>query len=378
MRLVGIGFSALALVGLIACSKVPDTVKIGVAQPLSGPLAALGKDMLQGVELAVKEINASGVEVDGKTVRFQIVAVDDQSSAGIGEQVARQLVDQGVVAVIGHLNSGVSIQAAPIYAAKNIPQLAISTQPKYTQLGFATTLRLVASDTIQGRAMGAYAATTLSESAGACAVVDDSSSYGKALADLAEKSLRTHGRTVALRRSFDDKTTEFGPLVKELKTRSVETIVTTLADFQVVALVKQLADAGLNNIKIVGGDTLKTNKLLAQKLPLEVFAASPVLEPTEFYRGAKFVDAFSAAHGQAPVYGAHYAYDAMYLLSNAVQRAKSVDGKVLTAKLRELDFMAPVTNVMKFGADGEQIYGSVGIYRPRGGRWEALMSSDRW
>ncbi|MDR6859789.1 branched-chain amino acid ABC transporter substrate-binding protein [Variovorax guangxiensis] len=378
MRLVGIGLSALALVGLIACSKVPDTVKIGVAQPLSGPLAALGKDMLQGVELAVKEINASGVTVDGKTVHFQIVAVDDQSSAGVGEQVARHLVDEGVVAVIGHLNSGVSIQAAPIYAAKNIPQLAISTQPKYTQLGFPTTLRLVASDTIQGRAMGAYAATTLSESAGACAVVDDSSSYGKALADLAEKSLSAHGRTVALRRSFNDKTTEFGSLVKELKTRSVETIVTTLADFQVVALVKQLADAGLTNIKIVGGDTLKTNKLLAQKLPLEVFATSPVLEPMEFYRGAKFVGAFSAAYGHPPVYGAHYAYDAMYLLSNAVQRAKSVDGKVLTAKLRELEFMAPVTNVMKFGPDGEQIYGSVGVYRPRGGRWEALMSSDRW
>ncbi|VTU38646.1 Leucine-, isoleucine-, valine-, threonine-, and alanine-binding protein precursor [Variovorax sp. PBS-H4] len=376
MRLVGIGFSALALVGLIACSKVPDTVKIGVAQPLSGPLAALGKDMLEGVQLAVKEINASGVAVDGKTVRFQIVAVDDQSSPGVGAQVARHLVDEGVVAVIGHLNSGVSIEAAPIYAARNIPQLAISTQPKYTQLGFPTTLRLVASDAIQGRAMGTYAATTLSESA--CAVVDDSTSYGKALADLAEKSLNAHGRTVALRRSFDDKTTEFGALVKELKTRSVETIVTTLADFQVVALVQQLADAQLTNIKIVGGDTLKTNKLLAQKLPLEVFATSPVLEPREFYRGAKFVEAFNTAYGHAPVYGSHYAYDAMYLLSNAVHRANSVDGKVLTTKLRQLDYMAPVTNVMKFGPDGEQLYGSVGVYRPRGGRWEPLMSSDRW
>lgn len=64
MRLISLGISAFALVGLIACSKVPDTVKIGVAQPLSGPLAALGKDMLQGAELAAKEINASGVTVD--------------------------------------------------------------------------------------------------------------------------------------------------------------------------------------------------------------------------------------------------------------------------------------------------------------------------
>lgn len=309
-------------------------------------------------------------------MRFQIVAVDDQSNGGVGEQVARHLVEQGVVAVIGHLNSGVSIRAAPIYAAKNIPQLAISTQPKYTQLGFPTTFRLVASDTIQARAMGSYAATMLSASA--YAVVDDDSSYGKALANLAQESLKAKGRTVSMRRSLDDKTTEFGVLIKELKASPVEVIVTTLSDFQVIALVKQLADAGLNNIKIVGGDLIKTDKLLAHKLPLEVFATSPVLEPMEFYRGKKFVDAFSAAYGNAPVYGSHYSYDAMYLLSGAMQRTNSIDGKVLTQKLRDLDFMAPVTNVMKFGPDGEQLYGSVGVYRPREGRWEPLINSDRW
>lgn len=53
---------------ITGCSKVPDTIKIGVAQPLSGPLAGLGQDLLNGVKLAVDEINRSGLNVDGKRV----------------------------------------------------------------------------------------------------------------------------------------------------------------------------------------------------------------------------------------------------------------------------------------------------------------------
>ncbi|MEZ4128477.1 ABC transporter substrate-binding protein, partial [Salmonella enterica] len=122
--LAGACIAALALTG---CSRVPDTIKIGVAQPLSGPLAALGQDMLNGVRLAVDELNQSGFKVDGKRVTLEVVAQDDRADAATGKTVAQQLVESGVVAVIGHLNSGVSIEAAPIYAAQGIPQLAIST-----------------------------------------------------------------------------------------------------------------------------------------------------------------------------------------------------------------------------------------------------------
>ena len=64
-----LGLAALGVGGWITgCSKVPDTIKIGVAQPLSGPLAGLGQDLLNGVKLAVEEINRSGLNVDGKRV----------------------------------------------------------------------------------------------------------------------------------------------------------------------------------------------------------------------------------------------------------------------------------------------------------------------
>ena len=132
-----------------ACSPIPDTVKIGVAQPLSGPLASQGADLLHGVQMAVDEINAQGLRIKSKNVKLEIVQGDDKSNAEEGKRVAQMLVDAGVVAVVGHLNSGVSIPAAPIYAAKNIPQLAISTKPDYTQLGLPTTFRIVGNDSMQ-------------------------------------------------------------------------------------------------------------------------------------------------------------------------------------------------------------------------------------
>ena len=61
-----LALTAVATAALLTgCGKVPDTIKIGVAQPLSGPLGALGQDLLNGVTLAVDELNKSGYTVDG-------------------------------------------------------------------------------------------------------------------------------------------------------------------------------------------------------------------------------------------------------------------------------------------------------------------------
>ena len=105
---------ALGVLLLSACNRIPDTVKIGVVQPLTGGAAALGQDLLNGVQMAVREINRDGLKIDGKPVTLEVVAMDDRADPEVGKQVAQQLVDAGVVAAIADLNSGVSIAAAPI------------------------------------------------------------------------------------------------------------------------------------------------------------------------------------------------------------------------------------------------------------------------
>ncbi|MDA8447490.1 branched-chain amino acid ABC transporter substrate-binding protein [Paracidovorax valerianellae] len=372
-----LAIAALAATLGAGCSKVPDTIKIGVAQPLSGPLGALGQDMLNGVTLAVQELNKSGFTVDGKTVTLEVVAQDDRADADSGKNAAQQLVESGVVAVIGNLNSGVSIAAAPIYAEKGIAQLAISTNPRFTELGLQTTLRLVANDNLQARAMGSFAATQLSTAS--YAVLDDGTPYGKGLADGAAKQLATEKKEVTVRQSFDDKTTDFDEVARRIQTAKVGVIVTTLNDFQVLALMQALQKINYTQLSVLGGDTIKTTDMAkATGMVTAIYATSPVLEPREFITGRQFLDRYNTAFKKAPAYGGHYSYDATYVLSAAIKQAKSADPKEVTKALRAINGYAPVTGTMTWDDKGEQRYGAVGVYSLRGSNWELRMRSDRW
>lgn len=362
---------------LSGCDKTPDTIRIGVAQPLTGNLAALGQDLLNGVKLAVADINKEGFKIKGKTVAIEVVAMDDRADAATGKDVARQLVEAGVVAVIGDLNSGVSIEAAPVYGASNIAQLAISTNPKFTQLGLPTTFRLVANDTLQAKAIGSFAANQLSASK--FAVLDDGTPYGKGLADGAADQLKAAKKETTIRQSYDDKTTAFDELAGKLREGNVEVVVTTLNDFQVLALIEALKKVNYTKITILGGDTIKTTDMLkGTDVVKAIYATSPILDAKEFVNGKQFLDRYQEAYKMAPAYGGHYTYDAMYVLAGAMRRAESVDQKRITETLRTFDGYAPVTGSMKWDNTGEQRYGVVGIYAMRKGAWELQMRSDRW
>jgi branched-chain amino acid transport system substrate-binding protein len=375
--IVGMAAVAAAL-GWVTARPEPSVIRIGVGQPLSGPVANLGQDMLHGAQLAADDINAAGgVRVGDKSLRIEIVTADDQSDAEAGKLAAKKLVDAGVVAAIAHLNSGVSIAAAPIYAAAGIPQLAISTKPQYTQLGLPTTLRMVANDDIQGGAMSSFAMGL--PGASRFAVVDDGSPFGTGLADNVAKTLAGQGRSVVVRRSLDDKTTALGALVQELATAQADVLVTTLGDFQIAALLPELAAKGLTQLRILGADNSKTDRVVdAQLTQGGVYATSGIIDAKEFPTSKAFLANFHRRFGGDPIYGAHYAYDAIHLIADAVTRNRSLDRAQLLKRLKEFDGNAPVTGSMRFREDGEQRYASVAVYRCVKNRWELQMRSAQW
>ncbi|MDZ7919622.1 branched-chain amino acid ABC transporter substrate-binding protein [Rhodoferax sp.] len=362
---------------LQGCDSVPSVIKIGVAQPLTGNLSALGQDLLNGVNLAVEELNKEGFKVKGKPVTFEVVAVDDRANAETGKEVAKQLVDAGVVAVIGHLNSGVSIAAAPIYAEKSIAELCICTNPKFTQLGFDTTFRLVGNDNLQAKAIGSYSASQFKGVK--VALLDDGTPYGKDLAAGAGVELKAGKKEIVVQQSFDDKTTKFDEVAAKIKDAGVEVIVSTLNDFQILALLDALKAINYTDVKLLGGDTIKTTLMLkGQGIISGIYATSPSLEAREFTAGGAFLDKYRAKYKIEPAYAGHYTYDAMYVLAAAIRRAESAKPKDIVAMLRKIDGYAPVTGSMKWDAQGEQRYGVIGVYSANGGLWESQMRSDNW
>ncbi|HNN16277.1 MAG TPA: branched-chain amino acid ABC transporter substrate-binding protein [Giesbergeria sp.] len=374
----GLALAPWAAGGLLTgCGNIPDSIKIGVAQPLSGPLSALGKDLLNGVQLAVNELNKANFSIEGKRVTLEVMSVDDKADAATGKAVSQQLVDAGVVAVVGHLNSGVSIETAPIYAAAGIAQIAISTNPKFTQLGHETTFRMVANDNLQARAIGSFASSQFGDVR--FAALDDGTPYGKGLTDGAVEQLKAEKREVVLRQSFDDKTVAFDELAAKIKSEKVGVIVSTLNDFQAVALIAALAKIDYTNVRLLGGDTVKTTDMVKAAGQIQgIFATSPVLEAKEFVAGRPFLERYLEAFKVPPAYGGHYSYDSTYVLTAAMQAAKSVKPKDVTAALRRINGYAPVTGTMKWDEKGEQRYAAVGVYELRRGSWELRMRSDRW
>jgi branched-chain amino acid transport system substrate-binding protein len=159
-----------------------DVIKIGSVAPLTGPQTHIGKDNENGARLAVDEINAKGLELGGRKVKLELLGEDDQAEPKTATIVAQKLVDAGVVAVIGHLNSGTTIPASKIYHDAGIPQISPSaTAVAYTAQGYKTAYRVMANDAQQGKALGQFAVSRLA--AKKIAIIDDRTAYGQGLAD---------------------------------------------------------------------------------------------------------------------------------------------------------------------------------------------------
>src|SRR6266568_2709190 len=130
------------------------TIKVGVAAPYTGDTADGGIQIWQGAELAADEVNASGGVLGKKIV---IVPSDDSADPKKAADVANGLVSQGIVAVVGHKDSGVSIPASVIYHAAGIVQVTpTSSNPTLTSQGFDTVFRVCPVDTTQGPLMAEF------------------------------------------------------------------------------------------------------------------------------------------------------------------------------------------------------------------------------
>jgi branched-chain amino acid transport system substrate-binding protein len=209
--------------------------------------------------------------------------------------------------------------------------------------------------------------------------LDDGTPYGKDLAAGAAVQLKAAQKSIVVTQSFDDKTTAFDDQAQKLKAEGVEAIVSTLNDFQVVALFEALKKVNYSDVALLGGDTIKTTLMRKGVAPGQrLFATSPILEVGEFPAGQAFLDKYRAKFKIDPAYAGHYTYDATYVLAAAIRRTQSAKPAAIVEALRKLDGYAPVTGSMKWDAKGEQRYGVIGVYRTREGVWESQVRSDVW
>lgn len=338
--------------GVMAQEQV---IKIGHIGPTSGPQAHFGKDDENGVRMAIEDLNAKGMEIGGKKVKFVLVAEDDVADPKQGTAASQKLCDDKVAGAVAFVNSGVAIPSSKVFQDCGIPMITgAATNPDLTKPGWNTTYRVIANDNALGAALATYAAKNLQLKN--VAVIDDRTAYGQGLANVFKKDAVKQGIKIVANEFTNDKATDFMAILTSIKAKKPDAIFYGGMYGQAGPMLRQMAQLGMNDVKMFGGDGIcvtELAKVAAGAKPLEnVVCADGGASIAKMPGGTEWKKRYDAKYpGQFQVYSPYF-YDGTMLLADAMKRANSWDPKVYIPFLQKSDYSG-VTSKIQFEKNGE-------------------------
>lgn len=346
-----------------ACTLSRDPIRIGLAGSLSDPV---GVPMKRAAELAVDEINRQG-GVRGR--RLELIERDDYSDPDSAVFVATDLYEADVSAVIGHLFSGPTLAAAPVYNGGPDPVAAISPSSSSPDISTAGdyTFRICPSDLAHGAALARWVHDTLGLERGAVLYLNDQ--YGRGVRQsFVRDFVRRGGELIAID-PYLGEDPDVGPYLDRLARLA-------RAQFLVVAgnrgeaeeILREARTRGLQ-MPVLGGDGLEGIEE-AGAIADGVYLSSAYLPSIASPANRAFLQAYRKKYPGTglPNQPAAATYDAVYLLRDVIERVGPTRADV-RRDLAQIGTGAPafkgVTGTVTFDMRGDvpnqQVY--IGIVR---------------
>jgi len=330
-------FSLAAVLGialLSGCEK-KNTIKIGVAGPITGPYAKFGEQLVRGAEQAVAAINEAG-GVNG--AKLEIVQGDDACDPKQARAVANRLVNDGVSAVVGHFCSSSSIPASEVYDEANILMIThASTNPMVTDRGLKAVFRTCGRDDQQGNVAADYIAKELK--AKRVAVIHDKDTYGQGLADAMKARLNSeHGITEVLYEGVTRGDKDFNSLITKLKGLNTEVIYFGGLHTEAGLIARQAKEQGLSAV-LFSGDGIVSEEFSSIAGPategvMMTFGADPRALDSAADAVKKFRDS-----GYEPEAYTLYSYTTVQVIAEAMKANDlSKDGGKLAGHIKANSF----------------------------------------
>lgn len=341
-------FAAGALL-FSSCSKQSEAIKIGEYASLTGKEATFGQSSHKGIVMAFEEINGAG-GVLGK--KLELLSEDNQTKAGESATIVKKLLARDkVVALLGEVSSGRSLEAAPIAQAAKIPMIApAATNPKVTETGDYI-FRVCFIDPFQGTVMAKFAQTDLN--AKRVAIISSvSNAYSVGLAKFFQETFTENGGTIAVEQKYSEGDKDFRAQLTAVKAAGVDAVFVPGYYTESALIVRQARDLGLT-MPFIGGDGWESDKLLE----IGGDALNGCYYSTHFSpqnqdpNVTKFVQKFKARwNNETPDAFAALGYDAAYVLADSLRRAGTTDGAALRdaiAATRDFSGASGVTTIDK-------------------------------
>ncbi|QIG93115.1 MULTISPECIES: branched-chain amino acid ABC transporter substrate-binding protein [unclassified Bradyrhizobium] len=344
LKLIGL---ALGASFALSASAFAQDITIAVAGPMTGSESAFGRQMKNGAEQAVADINAAG-GVLGKKLALE--TDDDACDPKQARSIAEKIGSSKIPFVAGHFCSSSSIPASEAYADANVLQITpASTNPLFTERKLWNVARVCGRDDQQGIVAAEYIAKAYKGKN--IAILNDKTTYGKGLADETKKALNKAGITEKVNESYNKGDKDFNAIVSRLKRDNIDLVYVGGYHQEAGLILRQMRDQGLQAV-LMAGDAMNDKEFASIAGPaaegtLFTFGPDPRNKPT----AKAIVEKFKAKNIDPEGYTL-YTYAAMQVWTQAAAKAKTTDAKKVmeTIKAGEWD---TVLGKMAFDAKGD-------------------------
>jgi branched-chain amino acid transport system substrate-binding protein len=368
--LLGIALAGILMAGCGGATA--QNIKIGGVFELSGSTAQYGTAASNGMKLAFKEINAKG-GVLGK--QLEAVFADNKGEPSESANATTKVITQDKVpAVIGFTTSSNGIAGATVAEASKVPMLQVTTtNPKVTvdeKTGKVReqVFRVCFIDPFQGTVAANFASKTLKVTKVAT-LVDNSSDYSKGLTQFFVESFTKAGGKIVSQEAYLQKDQDFKAILTKIKATNPEMIFVPGYYDEVGKIIKQARELGIT-VPFVGGDGWDSPKLFeiagAEALN-NTFFTNHYSPEDKAANVVAFVEAYKKEYGTVPEANAALAYDAAYLMVDAIKRAGSVEPAKIREALAATKNFPGVTGEVSLNATHDAVKNAV-IIELKGGK----------
>jgi branched-chain amino acid transport system substrate-binding protein len=334
--------TALAIVAVTACERRPGTsgdaggdIVIGMYGSLTGDGASFGISSREGTELAVEEINAAGGVLGGR--KFRLLVEDDQSRPEEASNAVTKLITQDrVIAVLGEVASSRSLAAAPIAQKFQVPMITpASTNERVTQAGDYI-FRVCFIDPFQGEVLAKFAYRDLKVRRVAV-LKDIKQDYSVGLTDSIVKHFTALGGQVLDPVSYSSGDSDFKAILTNVRSQKPDAIFATGYYTEAAIIARQARELGLR-MPILGGDGWVGDALQNGRDALNnTFISNHYSSDNPDPIVQTFISSYRAKFNREPDAIAALAYDAVKVLTDALNRARTTEGPKLRDALAAAD-----------------------------------------
>lgn len=356
-----------------------DAIKIGVAVPLSGNYGSAGIDIVDGAELAVRQINAAG-GVLGK--KLALVSQDDACDADKAANAAKQLVAARVTAMAGGYCSSAALAELRVSHAAGIPSvLDASTAPGLTDDGWNDVFRTIGRADAQGQLVSGLMKALLHVKR--AAVINDGTTYSQGLAEHLVAALKQDGIAVVYDGALTPGQPSYHDIAEAAADKAPDALYFTGYFTEAAVLAKDLRQLKPQIQYFMGGGTADPSLIEKGGSAVEgmIVTTSPLPQYLKTSSAQRFLKGYEKAYGRAPGPYSVYEYDAVGVTAQAIANAKSDKPTDVAAALHALRNYHGATGEIAFDRKGDRAKAAYMAVVVRHGRFEPYAQLDakgRW